>query len=83
MRIISPLLCILFCVLCLAEDLSNPEEKPVLPDLRAIRVAGPYCGIYLLVAIHWVAYLGVDGGLLIQVSTIQIAVCLEKNKKNS
>ena len=39
------LLTILFCTSILAE-----EEKPPLPDLKEIDVAGPYCDVYSLYA---------------------------------
>jgi len=45
------LLCFLFCVLAWAEESPKPEEEPFLPDLKEIDVAGPYCGIYALLAI--------------------------------
>jgi len=51
MRIIAVLLCFLLCTVALAEEPPKPEVKSLLPDLREIVVAGPYCGIYSLLAI--------------------------------
>jgi|GEM_PF-1416420 len=43
--------CFLFCSFCWAEETTQPEAKPLLPDLKEIVVSGPYCGIYSLIAI--------------------------------
>ena len=43
MRIVSVLLCFLFCALGLAEESPKSEEKLLLPHLKEIEVAGPYC----------------------------------------
>jgi len=51
MRIIPVLFCFLLCEVVLAEETPKSEAKPLLPDLREIVVAGPYCGIYSLLAI--------------------------------
>jgi len=51
MRIVSGLLCFLFCTFAWAAETSKPEEKPLLPGLKEIEVSGPYCGIYSLLAI--------------------------------
>ena len=44
--LMSALIVSLFCLSLLAE-----EERPPLPELKEIVVAGPYCGIYSLLAI--------------------------------
>ena len=44
-------LCFILCTVAFAEEAPIPEEQPLLPDLREIVVAGPYCGIYSLLAI--------------------------------
>ena len=49
-RIIAILFCFPLCTIVSAEESVQPDEKPLLPDLKEIVVAGPYCGVYSLYA---------------------------------
>ena len=51
MRIIAILFFFPLCTIVSAEESVQPDEKPLLPDLKEIVVSGPYCGIYSLIAI--------------------------------
>jgi len=51
MRLYAAAIAFLLCSLCWAEEANEAGVKPSLPDLKEIPVAGPYCGIYSLLAI--------------------------------
>jgi len=51
MRVITIMFCFLLYTIVSAEESVQPDEKPLLPNLKEIVASGPYCGIYSLIAI--------------------------------